>query len=209
MRRIPVLTARASALTALAATILATTAVAGTASARQQGPATATRSSVAAVTDYQIVSRANGMEMYIKNNSTDNGTPVRGIRRSTNDRADFQWTLRARGDGNDLWEIRNTSTNKCIQASGTEINNAVVQQPCDQYSPAQQWQLTLDPLTLDAGDDTSGITPKHAYLLRPMSAPGLAITVRDPGNNEWSELILDKAVASTDRLWRFLRPGQV
>jgi hypothetical protein len=37
----------------------------------------------------------------------------------------------------------------------------------------------------------------------------LAITVRDPGNNEWSELVLDRAVASTDRLWRFLRPGQV
>lgn len=102
-----------------------------------------------------------------------------------------------------------TATLAAAEAAGTKVGSSVVQNPCDDGNLAQQWRLTIDPAAHVPGDDLSAPHRGNAgYLIRPLTAPDLAMALDRPGNDTYTDIVLNRAVASTDRLFRFLIPGQ-
>lgn len=157
---------------------------------------------------YHIVTRSNGMFLYVKSDSHSNGVPVQAIRNDLSTWATLSWEVNIVGSDPKAWQIRNTTTDKCMQAMGTKVDTDVLQQPCDNRSKAQLWRLTPDPATRKA-DSGQGIRNDFAgYLVSPLSAEEMALTLYQPGNNQYSAMVLNYAVATDDRLFRFLKAGE-
>ncbi|GDY30756.1 RICIN domain-containing protein [Gandjariella thermophila] len=138
---------------------------------------------------YQIVSRHNGSRWVTALDSAGDAN-ARAVRAPAWDSfTSDQWNII--GTGLAGVTIQNAKGGKCLEplnASFT-LHQQVVVRTCN-GSRAQRWLITR-------AADTS-------FLISPLNEPTLAVALASAGTDDWTELRLEKAWYSTDRLWNFV-----